>query len=120
VTGLRSARFERIERQIFAGPRAEAVPQAVAPSRAIEAFSPRGSAAPPGVHLVVRTAAVAQQARPEVPEAMGPESPRWEGGAAATQAPAGPAPPSLDEITTQVIRRIERRAIAQRERLARP
>jgi hypothetical protein len=28
--------------------------------------------------------------------------------------------PSIDEITTQVIRRIERRAVAQRERLARP
>jgi hypothetical protein len=31
-----------------------------------------------------------------------------------------PLMPSIDEITTQVIRRIERRATAQRERLARP
>ena len=31
-----------------------------------------------------------------------------------------PPMPSIDEITTQVIRRIERRATAQRERLARP
>jgi hypothetical protein len=34
--------------------------------------------------------------------------------------PAPPPLPSIDEITTQVIRRIERRATAQRERLARP
>jgi len=120
VTRLRSSSFERIERQIPPGPRMEAVLHAVAPSNPIEALSPRGSAAPPGVQLVVRTAAAAQQARPDLPQAIGPESPRGERGATAAQAPAGPAPPSIDEITTQVIRRIERRAIAQRERLARP
>jgi hypothetical protein len=35
-------------------------------------------------------------------------------------APSSLASPSIEEITTQVIRRIERRATAQRERLARP
>ena len=28
-----------------------------------------------------------------------------------------PLPPNLDQVTTEVIRRIERRAVAQRERL---
>jgi hypothetical protein len=97
-----------------AGPRGEAGgrgPQGVpgsAPGRprpALVVRSSRPRAEPPG--------------RPEPPPTVTADALRAVR-PAGESAMAPPPMPGIDEITTQVIRRIERRATAQRERLARP
>lgn len=98
------------------------------------AAGPRGEAGGRGPQGVPGSApgrprpALVVRSNPPRAAAPGPSDPPLTATADAPRAvrPAGepavapPPVPSIDEITTQVIRRIERRATAQRERLARP
>lgn len=114
-----AARFTRIEQ---AGPAG----QPPEPARGAAALPGRaGAAGPPGppgtsaAPTVMRRSPVARPAPARAEPGPASEALREDAGPRPSAAPAPPPVPDLDDITTQVIRRIERRAIAQRERLAR-
>lgn len=111
---LRVERFRRVETIGFAVP--ERAPVALAGP--IGPAGPTGQSLPGSMTMVTRRVPSPTPTAVKSPSAVPVEAPP---ATIATFPPALPTPtlPSLDEITTQVIRRIERRAVAQRERLAR-
>lgn len=108
----------RIEQVVASGSQAESAPSVAGRPGTAGGAGPAGRPGARAFPLVIRHAtgpSGRHDAEPSAASAPAKSSQL----AAPTSAPIAPVLPNLDEITTQVIRHIERRAVAQRERLAR-